>query len=422
MPTAARPSMPFLVPMTRPASPPPPDDDSAQDFPLARMLARAKPATKAERTFQQLVGTIARTRSELKEWQAYELRYNQRLVDEIDPLRAKLHTHQRRMVTLIDDMLSRPAASRSLVRTERAKLSQMLVELVRGLLYDGGDDALEALHDKYSEVSRAQMRRSEMELAQSMLSEVFGLDIGDDHGATTPEELLEHARRQTAERADANERLTQDLRNPSEDGPGATASAAQARREQAAREVSQSLREIYRKLASALHPDREQDPEARQRKTSMMQRVNQAYDASDLLALLALQLEIEQIDAAHLSSVTPKRLAHYNKVLREQLAELEAELARHVGPFRRSVGLPENVALTPAAVDKHMSTSVKQLRAAIRQLRADLDAFRDPAWVREMLKHYTLDAERDDGRDVDELAERFTDLAPQARGNARRRR
>ena len=50
--------------------------------------------------------------------------------------------------------------------------------------------------------------------------------------------------------------------------------------------MSQSIREVYRKLAGALHPDRESDPQERERKTALMQRVNQAYAKNNLLQLL----------------------------------------------------------------------------------------------------------------------------------------
>ncbi len=44
----------------------------------------------------------------------------------------------------------------------------------------------------------------------------------------------------------------------------------------AARQASLSVREIFRKLASALHPDREADAAERERKTVLMKRVSQA--------------------------------------------------------------------------------------------------------------------------------------------------
>ena len=57
-----------------------------------------------------------------------------------------------------------------------------------------------------------------------------------------------------------------------------------------------------------------------------MQRANAAYAKEDLLALLSLQLEIEQIDAAHLRKASDAQLQHFNAVLQEQLEELQAEL------------------------------------------------------------------------------------------------
>jgi curved DNA-binding protein CbpA len=70
------------------------------------------------------------------------------------------------------------------------------------------------------------------------------------------------------------------------------------------------VREIYRKLASALHPDRETDEREREAKTALMQRVNQACEAQDLLALLQLQLQIEQIDERHIANAGEQRLKH----------------------------------------------------------------------------------------------------------------
>lgn len=86
------------------------------------------------------------------------------------------------------------------------------------------------------------------------------------------------------------------------------------------------MREVYRKLASALHPGREPDERQREAKTALMQRVNQAYEANDLLVLLELQLQIEQIDASQIANASEQRLKHYNKVLSDQLTELKLEL------------------------------------------------------------------------------------------------
>ncbi len=67
--------------------------------------------------------------------------------------------------------------------------------------------------------------------------------------------------------------------------------AAEARRATAEKEVSQTIRDVYRKLAGALHPDRPSDELSEERKTALMQRVNQAYDSRNLLELLDIGAE-----------------------------------------------------------------------------------------------------------------------------------
>jgi hypothetical protein len=392
-------------------------DEPPAGFSLVEMLAQSKPASKAQQNFQRLIGKIERKRELLKQWQGYELRYQQRVAAEVEPLRQQLRTRQRSMVELIDQLLSpapaaaargKPAGQR-LARVQQAKLHQLLMQLLAALLEEGDDAALEALHDKYSDVSHAQMRQSEMDLTQALLEDVFGLDVGDDHGASDTEELLRHAHRKMQERAEQAEAEGAGARrqgagsDPRAKAAAAKAQAAQVRRDQAAQAVSQSLRDVYRKLASALHPDREPDAAARARKTLLMQRVNQAYDANDLLTLLGLQLEIEQIDLAQLSAVPPQRLAHYNQVLREQLEELDGELARCMLPFQQAAGSWSS-AFTPAAADHSLNADIARLRATIRQIDNDLVVFRDPRALRDSLAHYPLE---DDAAGLDEL----TDLA-----------
>ena len=396
-------------------------DDEVTAVSLTPILARDKPLTKAQQSFQQLVGKIEARRERLKQWQAYLTRYHQRLAAEMAPLQVKLRAGRRQMIDLIDDLLSRPAPGRRLTRLERAKLSQLLLNMIIGLLGDGDDEALEALHDKYSGVSHEQVRKSQMEMTEAMLNDVLGIDVGD--GASTTEELLLQARKLMEERVAEEARQEDEWQQKRAAGRSrasqAKAEAAEARRDQAAREISQSLREVYRKLASALHPDREPDAEARQRKTLMMQRVNQAYADNDLLTLLGLHLEIEQIDAAHLATIPPQRLAHYNQILREQLADLESELELCIEPFQHLAG--RGPLLTPAAVDRRLTADIEELRIIIRELQHDLVAFRAPVVLRNMLKAYPLEQDFADPEELGDLMESFFEAPASARRGKKRR-
>ncbi len=414
--------------MTHPTSTSLFDDDEVYNQPLSvvEALAHSKPATKAQQNFRRLVAKIELKREQLQQWQTYASRYQQRLASELQPLYAQMRVSQRQMTVLIDALLSNPAPDVRVGRVQRAKLCQVLTGLLNNLMEAGPDPDMEALFDKYSDVSCEAIRQSQLAMAQDMLQEVFGLDVGDNHDAATAEELLQHAPRKLQERG-AQEEQPSARNTQRAKANAAKAEAAQAQREQAAKEVSQSLREVYRKLVSALHPDREPDSEARQRKTLMMQRVNQAYDANDLLTLLGLQLEIEQIDAAHLSSVSPERLAHYNQILREQLADLESELEHCLHPFRCNTN-QWGSALTPAFVDHCLNADIAELKSAHRSLQQDLVAFRDPKVLLASLKHYELESDDDDIDDPGELLElmemmrSFQAPAPSPRGKARRRR
>jgi hypothetical protein len=106
------------------------DDGPGKDFSVSEVLAQRKPADKAQQRFRKLVANIERKREELRQWQAYEQRYNQRVTSEFEPVRSELLQQQRQMAVLIDELLSQRGQSRRLSRLERAKLRDMLMTLL----------------------------------------------------------------------------------------------------------------------------------------------------------------------------------------------------------------------------------------------------------------------------------------------------
>jgi len=395
------------------------NEDTPKHLCLSEVLAKSKPTDKAQQSFRKLVAKIERKREQLTQWHAYEQRYNQRIASEFEPVRAELRQQQRQMAVLIDELLSQRERRPRLSRVERRKLRDILMGLLDCASSEDHDEAMAALREKHTSPSARKSQRLEMELTESLLTDVLGMDIDENHGASSVEELLDHAhlkmqQHEQSQRADESRRRGK-KRSAAEE-------KAQARREQAAKEVSQSLRDVFRKLVSALHPDREPDPAERARKNQLMQRVNQAYDAKDLLTLLGLQLEIEQIDAAHLSSAGAERIAHYNQILREQLTRLEAELANVIEPYRQIMGPWPGRALTVAEVDGQLTRDITQLRESVRELAQDLVAFRDPARLRARLRQYDPEdgpGELEAIQAMMDIATMFGDMSPPPR---RRRR
>lgn len=387
------------------------DKDIQAGLPVVGVVGSKRALTPAQKLFNKLIARIGEQRQRLQQWRDFVPQYQQRHAADVEPLQRRLRQGRIAMVRLLD----RAMADKALGKTHRAKVRDLLLGQVSMLLADEPDDELVRLHDKYADLSFEESQQEDLDLAQAMATEIFGVDLGDDHGASTPDELAQRLAEKLhdAQQAEQAQRAQVPPRGRK---PGAKAAARQAQREQAAQGASRSLREVYRKLASELHPDRETDAAEHSRKTALMQRVNQAYEAGDLLALLELQLAIEQIDPAALAGLAEDRLAHYNLVLQEQLQRLEEEMNEVTAPFVMSLGGRRPREFTPAAVLGGLATGLGELRIAVRQIEADLQAFQDVRVLKSSLRHYRVGRQDDDDVDALELM-----LLAAAQGRPRRR-
>jgi len=264
-----------------------------------------RPLTPAQKRFQSLVTRIEAERRTLSAWQSHAPAFRQAYSEVMDPLMDELDAVTRQWAFALDEALAKD----SWTATQRTTLRLLLCEAADSVLASADDAELKALFDKHADVDYDTEQRIRLIAMKLEVEEETGLDLGDDDIASE-DELDERIRQSKAAAADATPEA-----EPLPAKPHANAA-----------EASRSLREIYRKLASALHPDRETDPVQRDAKTAQMQRVNQAYDNRDLLSLLQLQLDIEQIDTHHVADVGDQRLRHYNEVLGEQLEELKDEV------------------------------------------------------------------------------------------------
>lgn len=233
-----------------------------------------------------------------------------------------------------------------------------------------------------------------MAFAQEMASRLFGVELDADDGAYSREDLA----RRIAEKAHAAaaEQAQQARGRKSGRKQSAKAAKRETLREQAAEGASRAMREAFRKLASALHPDRETDPKERARKTELMQQANQAYAARDLLALLELQLSLEQIDPTTLSNIAEDRLKHYNLVLEEQVQRLDEEIADVTSPCTISMGAPLPRPFTPQAVQRALDEDLRTLQLMLHDLEADLASFADIKALKSALRYYRIEDPEDD--------------------------
>lgn len=338
-------------------------------------------ATPEQKKFQKLIARIDAVRRELAQWREFAPVYERRCVEEWEPLRLKLRQERIALVRVLD----RAMDSRELTRKQQAKVEDILLGQLSLLLESGDEPELVRLHDKYSETSYEDVQAAEEAFLDALdddASEGF-----DDAEARDEDDSGDHAHGPRAE--DSH-------RSRHHRGADPGASAREALQEQAARGASAAMRAVYRKLASELHPDRELDPDARVRKTALMQRANQAYEAGDLLGLLELQLEVAQLDAGALSGLARSRLMQYNLVLADQLARLEEELVEVTLPFARLQpgAVPRN--FSPATVSRTFDADLKEMKAILRVLKQDVVRFRDIEYLKVSIRHYRVERQDDD--------------------------
>jgi len=332
--------------------------------------------TPVQRKFNQLIERLTQQRTELAEWRTFHQTYREQLADRYQPAMARLREKQVEMVRLLDRTLD----GKALKQRERVKVRDMLGDLLSELLAESQDAELVRLHDKHSDRSFRDEQQEELEVMSMLVSEAFGVDVPAFEGGGSPEELAQWLDSQVpADRPEPRQRRRK---------PGAKARAREALRDQTAEGATRAVRDVFRKLASELHPDREADPTEHARKTELMQRVNQAYKAGDLLALLELQLSIEQIDPAALAGLAEERLRHYIHVLEEQSRRLRDELAEFLTPFAMAIGKSPGRKLSPAIVQRALEDDLREIQHLVRILEADLRRFQDVHAFKRSLRDY----------------------------------
>jgi hypothetical protein len=302
--------------------------------------------------FNVLVQDVALWRAALAEWNDRIDRYRQA----VEPVRRELHAAWREWVFALDDASLRPGLSRA----ERQQLAELLQEAITPLLAEE-DPEIAAVAAQHVQEPR---RQDQADAADS--DEQGQEDVAEDWEAQAAAAAAQRAEWAAKRRA---------------------ASAANRRRKQE-QEVSLSVRDVYRRLASTLHPDREPDARERERKTRLMQEANLAYAEQDLLALLELQLHAEQIDATHLRSADRKRLQHYVAVLEEQLSDLQSETRRLEATFREATGLPPGSGLQPRKADRMISSEAQRMRGDVQALRRQAKWLLDEEATKEWLRQH----------------------------------
>lgn len=158
--------------------------------------------------------------------------------------------------------------------------------------------------------------------------------------------------------------------------------------------IGQSVRGVFRKLAEALHPDKVQAEEEKERRTEVMKEITRAYQDGDLARLLELErtwmvggqlaFASEEVDEIERRLATQERT---NEALRTQLDELTWELkdlrrSSQAELFSHAERAAKGMGMTPVEwMVQDTSAQLEQLRELVgfvtsyRDGQIDLEAF-----------------------------------------------
>ena len=339
----------------------------------------------AQKQFNSLTKKIDSKKKLLIEWKETIPLYRQKIEQEYEPLEEALSNHKSKWVQLLDQFYDMPLFK----KTDKLKMKHLICELSENLITEFNKDDLKALFNKYSDddydTINQQAESAVGDLMKSIAEGMFNVDLGDDVDISSPEKFQAYLQERLREQED--EQSAEPVKPRKKTKKQLEKEARQLEEDELA---SKSVREVYRKLVAALHPDREPDEEERKRKTELMQRVNTAYGKKDLLLLLALQLEIEQIDPAHLSHIADSRLKHFNKILKEQLSELDQETGQIETMFKVDLNLPFYVLLTPKQLLQRQAKDIQELQEDIVAIQNELEIFHNPLSLKAWLKSYKI--------------------------------
>jgi len=338
---------------------------TALDIAKATSTGSTGPATREHKRFQELLARIEKAKRRLQSWQAQAPLFAAQYDKQVTPLEKKLVGERRAWAFEVEQLLL--SGSHWSV-AEQGVLQRMICGIAHGLVdaAEQPDEALKALYNRHAKIDFDSHERAHAQSMKAIFESVTGIELGDEEDAKA---YLAYDRQRGQRRS-----KTADQKRAAADADRAT----------------QSVRAVYRKLAAVLHPDRAA-PDAsdaqRAARHDQMADANVAYAAGDLLALLTLQLQIEQVDVAHAAGVAAEQVRHFNRVLAEQLRELEAEVQQRESAFCAGYGLMPGRRPDPDKLAPLVRQEVQELLSAEAELHRERRALRGPlAVARKYLK------------------------------------
>ncbi len=186
------------------------------------------------------------------------------------------------------------------------------------------DEEIIDIYNRINEVSFdeeiKQRQQEELRGMESFFESVFGINVD------LSEEDLSSAESMEEKLASIKEQLNNKLSKNTARKKTKKQMESEERRKLEEELKKKSIRSIYLSLAKLLHPDLVTDEMLKAEREILIKKVTTAYQNNDMYSLLKLESEIMYRQSENLNRISEDKLSLINKMLKEQISELQNEL------------------------------------------------------------------------------------------------
>jgi hypothetical protein len=168
-------------------------------------------------------------------------------------------------------------------------------------------------------------------------------------------------------------------------------------------------KELYRRLASLIHPDKETDPKIKAEKTVLMQRLNSAYRSNDIETLMSIQTELaleNPVDLGNSEWALNKVLANIKK----QTSQIKEKTKMFSDLMKQNAGVsrsnkPEDI---HKKIQQVIQRQIKEISIQNKRLQKNLDKdFASKKKAKALVQDWIIESIDDD---YDDFNDDYDDL------------
>ncbi|MDP2819489.1 MAG: hypothetical protein Q8O29_14720 [Polaromonas sp.] len=334
--------------------------------------ARLSPA---QLRFNRLLARIEKVKEQMADLETLADAYRPQYSATLTSLEDKKQALMRSMIHKLDECIQ----GTGLTAVQKRIGAEILCDLTEALAALG-DETMQVLHDKYSARSLRDKEQDSIADMRDVMEQMLGQPLKSDEPLDSFDAMM------NAMAQHFKETTGDDQTQRKATGASKKPTVAQKKAAQQQEDAETVLRKVFRQLVSSLHPDRERDPAEKQRKTTLMSEANVAYGRQDLVALLQIQMRVEQSGVQSFAQLAEEKIEAMTLLLKQQAAELERGLHQRKHQLLEEFDLSWSDVFSAAGLRTRLLAQERVLQRELSVMQQDLLQVQEAAGLKQWLK------------------------------------